>query len=323
MVATRVSEADGFGNNRRFVHQAFLYDSDELFAERASAFLRDGLACSEPGFVVVTPYNIALLKHALRDSRDIVYVNSADWYISPGRTLSAYLRRVREHTGPGRIRVIGEPMWAGRTPSQILAWQRYESVINLTLAESPAWILCPYDTRVLPREVVEGARRTHPEVIDAQRTIPSSAYIEPAAFSAECDQRPLPPARPPVMTYRISRPELRRTRRLVTLAALDHGLIGDRLDDLVAAVQEIATNVVEHGGGHGSANVWLDGNDVVCDVIDSGSAWNYHLIGHRPPPPDSTSGLGVWIARRLCDQVEIRSGPHGSMVRLRMGLPDR
>ncbi|KAB2344812.1 sensor histidine kinase [Actinomadura rudentiformis] len=319
MVATRAAGANGFGGNRRFVHQAFLYDSDRTFAERAGAFLRDGLARGEPGFVAVTPHNISLLQRTVRSlQHNIVYVNAADWYTSPGRTLSAYLRRLREHTGPGWIRVIGEPRWIGRTPSQILAWQRYESVINMTLAGSSAWILCPYDTRVLPRDVVEGARRTHPEIVDRHCTAQSDAYVEPIAFSAECDQRPLAPPRPPVTTHYISRSELRRTRRLVVLTALDLGLNGERLDDFATSVQEIATNVVEHGGGDGTARVWLDGNDVVCDVIDRGADWNYHAIGHHPPSPDSTSGLGVWIARRLCDQVEIRTGPNGSLVRLRM-----
>lgn len=321
MVATRAAGPNGLGGNRRFVHQAFLYDSDRTFAERAGAFLRDGQARGEPGFVAVTPHNISLLQRTVRNPHNIMYVNAADWYTSPGRTLSAYLRRLREHTGPGRIRVIGEPKWVGRTPSQVLAWQRYESVINLTLAQSSAWILCPYDTRVLPRDVVEGARRTHPEIVDRHRTARSRGYVEPTMFSAECDQRPLAPARPPVTTHYISRSELRRTRRLVMLTALDHGLNGERLDDFAAAVQEIATNVVEHGGGDGTASVWLDGDVVVCDVIDRrGASWNYHAVGHLPPSPDSTSGLGVWIARRLCDEVEIRTGRNGSLVRLRMAL---
>ncbi|MFP3967121.1 sensor histidine kinase [Actinomadura fulvescens] len=302
------------------MHQAFLYDSDHLFVERAGAFLRDGLACGEPGFVVVSPHNTALLQRTVRDPGNVTYMNAADWYASPGRTLSAFLRRLREHPGPQQLRVIGEPRWVGRTPTEILAWQRYESVINLTLATTHAWVLCPYDTRVLPRDVVAGARRTHPEIVSRVRTSRSHTYVEPAAFSAECDQRPLPTARAPVTTHPIGGTELRRTRRLVVLAALDRGLRGERLDDLAAAFQEIATNVVEHGGGHGTASVWSDGNDLVCDVTDRGAPWDYHVVGHRPPAPGSTSGLGVWIARRLCDQVEIRTGPHGSLVRLRMRL---
>lgn len=41
-------------------------------------------------------------------------------------------------------------------------WKRYESVLNVAFATSSAWIVCPYDARELPAEVVADAERTHP-----------------------------------------------------------------------------------------------------------------------------------------------------------------
>jgi hypothetical protein len=57
-----------------------------------------------------------------------------------------------------------------------------ESDVNLALASSPATIMCSYDGRSLPEEVLVGARRTHPEVAGAGDVTASPAYREPADF---------------------------------------------------------------------------------------------------------------------------------------------
>ncbi|MEU5881157.1 sensor histidine kinase [Spirillospora sp. NPDC047279] len=325
-VSSELPEADGHPDpTARLLHQAFLYDSDQEFTDVAAAFLCEGLARGESAFVAVTSHNLGLLREAVPRSghlgAGVHYVDSAAWYSTPGRTLTKYVRYVGEHAGASRLRVIGEPRWAGRTPLQVAAWQRYESVVNLTLSGAPATILCPYDTRRVPREVVEGARRTHPELVGRVGEGTSGSYLDPVAFSAEVDGRPLPSAREPVARRRIRPVELGEVRRFVMVEAASLGLAGERLEDLLISVQEIATNVVKHGGGHGTVSVWADGADLVCDIADRGGPWDHHAAGHLPPSSEATSGLGLWLARRLCDQVDIRTGGGGSLVRLRMGGP--
>src|SRR6266849_1111787 len=103
-----------------FAHQALVYGSDGEFLDGASAFLKDGSATGEHAVVVTTPRNIELLTQAGFTQRQCVeYIDAAAWYTAPGATLGAFYQRVQQHRGPGLLRVIGEPVWSGRTPLQV------------------------------------------------------------------------------------------------------------------------------------------------------------------------------------------------------------
>ena len=60
--------------------------------------------------------------------------------------------------------------------------------------------------------------------------------------------------------------------------------------------------------GHGPAAL-------VCEVQDEGQITD-PLAGRHPDSPDAESGHGLRIAHDLCDLVELRSGPWGTIVRL-------
>jgi hypothetical protein len=45
------------------------------------------------------------------------------------------------------------------------------------------------------------------------------------------------------------------------------------------------------------------------------------LVGRVRPGTDACSGRGVWLVNQLCDLVQIRSAPGGSVVRVRKCLP--
>jgi anti-sigma regulatory factor (Ser/Thr protein kinase) len=40
------------------------------------------------------------------------------------------------------------------------------------------------------------------------------------------------------------------------------------------------------------------------------------LAGRIRPGPDQSSGFGLWLANQLCDLVQVRSLPSGTVVRL-------
>ena len=44
------------------------------------------------------------------------------------------------------------------------------------------------------------------------------------------------------------------------------------------------------------------------------------LADRRPPSADRPGGRGLWMANQLCDLVQVRSFPEGSVVRLHMKL---
>jgi len=82
-------------------------------------------------------------------------------------------------------------------------------------------------------------------------------------------------------------------------------------------VHELATNSVRHGGGHGTCRLWRDGTALVCEVSDRGWITDPQA-GRRRPTADQPGGRGLWLVNQLCDAVELRSSPDGTVVRVRM-----
>jgi anti-sigma regulatory factor (Ser/Thr protein kinase) len=115
--------------------------------------------------------------------------------------------------------------------------------------------------------------------------------------------------------------DLASVRRFVAEAAAVGGLGPGRTHDLVLAASEVATNSLRHGGGQGSVRVWRHGEAVVCEVRDGGM-FDLPLAGRVRPAPGQTSGFGLWLANQVCDLVQIRSFPDGSVVRLHISARD-
>lgn len=111
--------------------------------------------------------------------------------------------------------------------------------------------------------------------------------------------------------------DLHAVRALVTGHAARFGLSEERASSFVLAVHEVAANSVQHGGGHGILRLWQDGDLLICEVRDRGVI-DPARFEAAPPPPEQTAGRGLWLARQLCDLVELRAGPTGSVVRLQI-----
>jgi anti-sigma regulatory factor (Ser/Thr protein kinase) len=129
---------------------------------------------------------------------------------------------------------------------------------------------------------------------------------------------PPPSTKPEEMKFKLQ--ELGRLRHLVLREATDASLAPDRAHDLVLAVNELATNSVRHGGGQGTARMWVEEDTLVCEVLDEGHIPESHYTGLAPPPPEQQTGRGLWVVHQLCDLVQIRSTPEGSVVRVHMNL---
>jgi anti-sigma regulatory factor (Ser/Thr protein kinase) len=100
------------------------------------------------------------------------------------------------------------------------------------------------------------------------------------------------------------------------------GFSGDRLSGFVLAVNEIITNVVLHGGGHGRLTLSLADGSAWCRVTDSGPGIPQpHLTPPDVPEAFELGGRGLWLAYQLCDEVTMATGPIGTTIGLRMVLP--
>lgn len=118
-----------------------------------------------------------------------------------------------------------------------------------------------------------------------------------------------------VLRERVTAGGLAGVRELIEDRAARLGLPGADVWRFVLAVNEAATNAIVHATGVGEVSVWYGGNRLVAEVRDDGPGID---LAQAPAPPavDALAGRGLWLIRRLVDQVSIVNTPGGSLVRL-------
>ena len=286
-------------------HEAMFYGSDEEFVGALVPFVRDGLERGDAVVAAVTAVNVGLLRDALgADASPVSFIDRDGWYTRPSTTLAGWQRWLTGVTGRGHrhMRIIGE-VGFGDTAGHP-TWTRYEAALNDVFAQAPAWIVCPYDERVLPAAVLRDARRTHPATFHPERRA-SDGYLSPEQFLLAVPE-PVPPATgPPVISLEMTG-EVAPARAAVSALIATNGWSGlDRADDLLLALSEIITNSIRHGRGRRHLRVWLHGRTVTCEVADDGHGPTDPLVGYRPPGTDTVGGRGLWIAHQLCDALAV------------------
>ncbi len=188
-------------------------------------------------------------------------------------------------------------------------WLRLEAAVDVALRGLPATLWCAYRTGA------PAYAQCHAEVGPMAEPHPNPRYRAPADVVKETPAPAIPP--PPAHARRWTfRPEdLGTLRRELAAVVGSSGLDEDGGEDLVYSCSEVATNAVEHGDGTGTAWAWVDDDEVVCQVADGGRITD-PFPGVVPPPVDQDRGRGLWLARALCDDVDVASGPGGTTVRL-------
>jgi anti-sigma regulatory factor (Ser/Thr protein kinase) len=304
------------------VHQGLLYASRDEFLAGTLPVIQQGLKQGDPVWVMSTVRNAGWLREALgADARQVVFGDCSQWYRHPVRALATLNRAVREGSGRQCLRMIGEPWWTARTGPEGTERVRHESLLNVALASANACVLCTCDTRVVDDEVVTQVARTHPELVVDGGTRSNPEYIDPAVFTAECDAAPLP--EPPSSALCLAFDQLGQLatlRAFMTSYATWAGAAAQVVGQFVQAVDEVATNAIEHGGGSGVIRIWTGSQAMSCEISDSGSGLSDPLAGHLPLPVGRAGGCGLWLARQFCDLVEVRSGSSGTTVRLHLNL---
>src|SRR5919197_1528888 len=231
---------------------------------------------------------------------------------NPALIIPAWREFVDANPGK-RLRGIGEPIWAGRSPAEMTECNRHEGLLNVAFADTPGfWLVCPYDTATLDPVDVEHACETHPHVSG----LPSAAYPGLDAHAGpHTDPLPAPAVEPDRLVFDAD--SLSEMRRFVVARAERADLSPDRNQDFLLAVSEIAANSVRHGGGHGVLSIWRENGSLLCDVQGSGEITK-PLAGRERPDEGQSHGYGLWLANQLCDLVQVRTFPSGNTVRLHM-----
>jgi transcriptional regulator with XRE-family HTH domain len=166
-----------------FEHRALLYGSDASFASGVVPFLAEGADLSHCLLAVASRTKISLIRRELGERAHLVeFVEWSDWYRSPPVALDRYreyVTRKCERSGSW-IRIVAEAGWSRETGQKLAAWNRYESLVNLTFAPWPATIMCTYDERKFSSEPLAHARRCHPVLAHAGTAAINPKYHDPS-----------------------------------------------------------------------------------------------------------------------------------------------
>jgi anti-sigma regulatory factor (Ser/Thr protein kinase) len=114
--------------------------------------------------------------------------------------------------------------------------------------------------------------------------------------------------------------DLPELRHVVARLAAEAGLPGIRGQDLVLAVDEIASNALRHGGGTGRLELWTAEDKLWFRVTDRGPGLPSDLAPSLPEP-NRPNGRGLWLASAVTDVFTLASGPDGTTVTAAMLIP--
>lgn len=297
-----------------FVHPALFYRGAQEYLAGTVPFIREGLADDQPVAVAVPGPNLELLRAELGSEAagvrllDMTYAGR-----NPGRIIPGVLRAFADTHPTGRVRIIGEPIWAGRSQAEYPACVQHEALINMAFRGREVSILCPYDLERLDPVVLADAEATHPVLIDRNGQRTSGDYAPEHIVATYNQPLPLPP--PDAVKLAFDATNLRDVRHFAAKHACRAGLTEERLEELELAVAEVVTNSVIHGGGYGIFTVWIEAGQLVCQVDDNGRITN-PLAGRIPPASDQPGGRGLLLVNHFADLVRIYTSDSGTAVRL-------
>jgi anti-sigma regulatory factor (Ser/Thr protein kinase) len=310
-------------------HRAVIGASDAELVEATVAFVCEGLEAGEPVVVACTEATTELLQKRLADRAQVVWADWADVYGNgPAAAITAVRRLGERHRVPSSslVRVVLEP-FAGPDQDTWREWQRYDAVLDHQLEEAellgeePLAVLCLCDTGRVAGPLVEAARATHPLLQVDGRAEPNPDHVDAEEYltSLPVPAEPLESTQPLVRADAVR--DLRGLRRDLAVRAGDASLPAGSepaLEDFLLAVDEMTTNALRHGRPPVDLRLWADEKRLVCTVTDRGAGLQDPFIGYGPAHGDDLSlgGMGLWLARQLCDHVDITATEDGVRVRL-------
>jgi anti-sigma regulatory factor (Ser/Thr protein kinase) len=123
-------------------------------------------------------------------------------------------------------------------------------------------------------------------------------------------------------------------RAAVQAHAGQAGLSEDRVGEVVLAIHELAANAIAHGAGHGRLRMWERAGALSCEIMDAGPVGAGRPTGPSPgragrpsgpheaaDPWPAADGHGLWLVRKVADQLDLRSGPRGTRAVVTFALP--
>ena len=107
-------------------------------------------------------------------------------------------------------------------------------------------------------------------------------------------------------------------RQSIANFAENCGFSDEEVSDVRLAAGEALSNAVEHGSGAAARNIVVEctfeDDTLVIEIEDSGSSFPEPLVRASVEPDDRGRGFGIFLMRRLMDEVTFPR--NGTIVRL-------
>ena len=295
-------------------HEAMAYAAPRELAARLAVRVEAAVVAGGP----VT----AVLEDAIRQrlhtelgsaAHDVQFLDPAVVHTVPGFTTAVrWTRSSRRAVGPdARAMIVTQQLLdlPGCGPDY---WTRLCVGLEVAGVGLPLTVLCAFLD-----EPVDWARvrQTHQVLGTDRGSGPNPDYREPHDVVREHP----PPARPelgtPTAELAFRATDLGTLRHLTAQIGGQGGLEDDRVADAVLAVNELASNSVEHGPGGGRLRLWANGEPwLLAEVSDRGRLTE-PFPGMVQPSTSGSRGRGLWLASELCDVMEVWA-EDGTVVRL-------
>lgn len=303
-----------------FTHPALFYRGDREYVAATTDFVREGLAAGEPVAVAVPGRNLALIEKELGSQAErVLLLDMTEAGRNPGRIIPGVLREFADRHPDEHVRIIGEPIWPGRTEAEYPACAQHEALINYAFTGRHVTILCPYDLEGLDPEVIHEAAITHPVLRDGSGERVSDHYAPQRVVDGH--NGPLGEPADCAALY-FDRTNLADVRTLAADRATELGFGSVRVDDVRLVVAELGANSLDHGGGSGQIRIWTEDDRLVCEVSDSGHITD-PLAGRNPVDPRVAGSRGLLIVNLLSDLVRVHTQAGATVIRTYFDVPTR
>jgi anti-sigma regulatory factor (Ser/Thr protein kinase) len=295
-------------------HTAAFYDSDATLLQVAAEYLGEGLARGERLLAVVSPRT----QQVLRTTLDAEIADHVVWgidisYRGLGAMFDGYRQLFAEQRAAGTtVRLISEyhdDSGSGGAAERLESYVRMEAASNEVLSPFGHPWACLYDTRTYPEPLLHRVKQVHPATLRADDRIRANPdYRQPADYLAAHQEQlqPVPDGTGVDLVLRGTE-DLRDLRRVLRNWTARLPVDIQRVEAVLLAVGEAATNAVHHGRPPVRVRAWWTGGTLQVRVDDHGEHGVPVIAGYRPPT-DFGPGLGLFVARSVADTVRVVAG---------------
>jgi anti-sigma regulatory factor (Ser/Thr protein kinase) len=302
-----------------FCHVAVLYGSDAQLRDLLLPYLAQALRRREHVLLVISVTAERVLRDALSDAAD-----RAQWggpglsYDRLGRMFGAFGDYLEQWCRAGvPAHIIGEPD-SDISAERLGQYLRHLSMANEVYAAYGCPMLFLWDERRYAPEVLVRVRQVHPFLLGNNGPMPNGEYRAPLDYlTANAPSAPAVPRDLDLDMLLDSAGGLAVLRRRLRTWGTATALNDRDIDDIVIAVDEIATNALEHGQPPARVRGWSTTDAVFLRIDDHGHTGIRETAGYVRPPINARRGRGIWMARHLADVLTTHHGPTGTTVAIR------